>query len=59
LNRGHVPHFSGETEMLSIYGTAMQRLSANRAASGCPSITGSGLRPVAKHYRDFVTELDR
>jgi hypothetical protein len=45
--------------MLSINGTAMQRLSANRAESGCPSITGSGLRPVAKHYRDFVTELDR
>jgi len=49
---------SGETEMLSIHGTAMQRLSANRAASGCPSITGSWLRPVANKYRDFVTELD-
>jgi len=45
--------------MLSIYGTAMQRLRAHRAMSGCPSITGSGSWPVAKNYRDFVTELDR
>jgi hypothetical protein len=45
--------------MLSINGTAMQRLSAIRAESGCPSITGSWSRPVAKHYRDFMTELDR
>jgi len=45
--------------MLSIYGTAMQRLRAKRAESGCPSITGSWLWPVAKHCRDFVTELDR
>jgi hypothetical protein len=45
--------------MLSISGTAMQRLSAHRAASGCPSITRSGLRRIAKNYRDFVTELDR
>ena len=37
----------------------MQRLSAHRAASGYPSITGSWLRPVAKNYRDFATELDR
>jgi hypothetical protein len=44
--------------MLSIHGTALQRLSAYRAESGCPSITGSWLRLVAKHYRDFVTELD-
>jgi len=58
-NGGVVPHSSGETEMLSIHGTAMQRLSAHRAASGCLWITGSGSRPVAKNYRDFVTELDR
>jgi hypothetical protein len=45
--------------MLSIHGTAMQRLSAYRAASGCLSITGSRSRPVAKYYRDFLTELDR
>jgi len=45
--------------MLSIHGTAMQRLSAHRAVSGCPSIAGSWLRPVAENYRDFVTELDR
>jgi hypothetical protein len=44
--------------MLSIDRIAMQRLSARRAASGCLSITGSWLRPVAKHYRDFATELD-
>jgi hypothetical protein len=37
----------------------MQRLSAHRAVSGCPWITGRGLRRVAKQYRDFVTELDR
>jgi len=44
--------------MLSIYGTAMQRLSAQRAASGCPSIAGSWSRLVAEH-RDFVIELGR
>jgi hypothetical protein len=50
-------------KMLSIYGTAMQRPSAIRAASGCPSIldieSGSWSRPVAKNHRDFGTELDR
>jgi hypothetical protein len=45
--------------MLSINGIAMQRLSALRAASGCPSITGSWSRPVAKNHRDFVIELER
>jgi hypothetical protein len=45
--------------MLSIYGTAMQGLSAHRAASGCPSILGSRSTPVAKNDRDFLTELDR
>jgi hypothetical protein len=49
--------------MLSINGTAMQRLSAHRAASGCPSIldieSGSWSRPVANKHRDFGAELDR
>jgi len=45
--------------MLSIYGTAMQRLSAQRAASGCPSITGSWSRLAAENHRDFVIELGR
>jgi hypothetical protein len=45
--------------MISINGTAMQRLRAHRAASGCPLFLGSGSRPVAKNYRDFETELDR
>jgi hypothetical protein len=47
--------------MLSINGTAMQRTlrDLNRAAVGCPSITGSWSRPVAKNDRDFGTELDR
>lgn len=36
----------------------MQRPSAQRAVSGCPSILGRWLRPVAKNHRDFVTELD-
>jgi len=31
----------------------------HRVAAGCPSIPGSGSRPVAKNYRDFGTELDR
>jgi hypothetical protein len=44
--------------MLSIHGTAMKRLNAHHAASGCPSIMGSWLRPVAGNYRDFVTKLD-
>jgi hypothetical protein len=50
-----------ETEMLSINGTAMQRTlrDLNRAAVGCPSMTGSWSRPVAKNYRHFGTELDR
>jgi hypothetical protein len=43
--------------MHSIHGIAMKRLSANRAASGYPSILGSWPRPVA--LRDFATELDR
>jgi hypothetical protein len=49
------------TEMLSINGTAMQTTQRefHRAAVGCPSITGSRSRPVAKNYRDFGTELDR
>ena len=49
------------TEMLSINGTAMQRTlrDLNRAAVGCPSITGSWSRPVAKNQRHFGTELDR
>jgi hypothetical protein len=59
FSRGLVPHLLSETEMLSIHGTAMQRLSALRAASGCPSITGSRSRPVAKDHRDFVIELER
>jgi len=46
-------------KMFSINGTAMQRLRAHRAASGCPLILGSWSRPVAKNYRDFGTELDR
>jgi hypothetical protein len=47
--------------MLSINGTAMQQTQRefHRAAAGCPSITGSRLRPVAKNYRDLATELDR
>jgi hypothetical protein len=45
--------------MLSIHGTALQRLSAYRAASGYPSITGSRSRLVAKSYRDYLTELYR
>jgi hypothetical protein len=47
--------------MFSINGTAMhstQRESL-RAALGCPLLTGSWSRPVAKNYRDFATELDR
>jgi hypothetical protein len=47
--------------MLSINGTAMQRTlrDLNRAAVGCPSMTGSWSRPVAKNQRHFGTELDR
>jgi hypothetical protein len=47
--------------MLSINGTAMQITlrEFNRAAPGCPSITGSWSRPVAKNHRDFGTKLDR
>jgi hypothetical protein len=47
--------------MLTINGTAMQRTQRDsiRAASGCPSITGSWSRPVAKNQRHFGTELDR
>jgi hypothetical protein len=47
--------------MLSIHGTAMQSTlrELHRAALGCPSITGSWSRPVAKNYRDFGTKLDR
>jgi hypothetical protein len=50
-----------ETEMLSINGTAMQSTlrDFHRAAVGCPSMTGSWSRPVAKNYRHFGTELDR
>jgi hypothetical protein len=44
--------------MLSIYGKAMQTLSAHRAVRGRPSITGSRSRPVAKNHRDFLTTLD-
>ncbi|HEU4879287.1 MAG TPA: hypothetical protein VFT21_07540 [Gemmatimonadaceae bacterium] len=52
---------TAETEMLSINGTAMQstQRDLNRAARGCPSITGSWSQPVAKNSRDFGTELDR
>ena len=65
LTRGRAPHYSSETEMLSIHGTAIQSTlrDLNRAAVGCPSITGNWSRPVAKNHRepqlDFVTELDR
>jgi len=54
-------HFCNATQMLSINGTAMQNTlrEFHRAARGCPSLTGSWLRPVAKQYRDFATELDR
>jgi hypothetical protein len=47
--------------MLSIHGTAMQSTlrEFHRAASGCPSIDLGSWSPVAKNYRDFVTELDR
>jgi hypothetical protein len=47
--------------MLSINGTAMQSTlrEFHRAARGCPTITGSWSRPVAKNNRDFTTELDR
>jgi hypothetical protein len=47
--------------MLTINGTAMQTTlrDFNRAAVGCPSMTGSWSRPVAKNYRHFGTELDR
>jgi hypothetical protein len=39
------------SHMLSINGTAMQRTlrDFNRAAVGCPSMTGSWSRPVAKN----------
>jgi hypothetical protein len=49
------------SEMSSIHGPAMQSThrELDRAARGCPSITGSWPRPVAKNYRDFGTELDR
>jgi hypothetical protein len=47
--------------MLSINGTAIHltQREFHRAAAGCPTISGSRLRPVAKNYRDFATELDR
>jgi hypothetical protein len=49
------------TEMLSINGTAMQHTQRefHRAARGCPTITGSWSRPVAKDFRNLATELDR
>jgi hypothetical protein len=31
----------------------------HRAARGCPTITGSWSRPVAKNFREHATELDR
>jgi hypothetical protein len=50
-----------DPEMFSINGTAMQstQRDLHRAASGCPSMSGSWSRPVAKNYRYFGTELDR
>jgi hypothetical protein len=51
-----------DTEMLSnINGTAMHITlrDLNRAAVGCPSMTGSWSRPVAINQRHFGTELDR
>jgi hypothetical protein len=48
------------TEMLSINGTARQRSlrDTHRAASGCPTITGSWSRPFANYRRELRTELD-
>jgi hypothetical protein len=47
--------------MFTINGTAMQRTlrEFNRAAVGCPLMTGSWSQPVAKNYRHLETELDR
>jgi hypothetical protein len=47
--------------MLSINGTAMQHTQRefHRAARGCPTITGSWSRPVAKDFRNLATGLDR
>jgi len=59
LCSGIVPHtYRSETEMLSLYGTALfeTQRGSHRAALGCPSNTGSWLRPVAKHYRDRRTQ---
>jgi hypothetical protein len=52
------PYFEANCKMLSIHGPAMNRHSAKRAASGCPSILGGRPRPVAE-YRGFAPELDR
>lgn len=51
--RGSNVASNAESEMFSIYGTAMQSTlrEHNRAARGCPSITGSWSR--------LATELDR
>jgi hypothetical protein len=52
---------SSSTSMFTINGTAMQRTlrDLNRAASGCPSMTGSWSRPVAINQRRLQTEFDR
>jgi hypothetical protein len=49
------------TEMLSLYGTVMQRKQRdpNRDALGCPSILGSWSLLIAKLNRDFGTEPNR
>jgi hypothetical protein len=60
--RRQMPRFiCNVSPMLSINGTAMHRTlrEFHRAALGCPSITGSWSRPVAKNNRDYQTELDR
>jgi hypothetical protein len=51
--RGSNAAANAESEMFSIYGTAMQSTQRehNRAARGCPSLTGSWSR--------LATELDR
>jgi hypothetical protein len=49
------------TSMLTINGQAMHHTlrDFNRAAVGCPSMTGSWSRPVALNQRHYETELDR
>jgi hypothetical protein len=46
--------------MLSINGTAMQstQRDVNRAASGCPTMTGSWSHAFAIYRRELRTELD-